>query len=234
MEIAKITISYQRHTRIEREIPLPEADEPMIIDWFSTEKLVLDRKTETIKIIRKIAQECGVSIKYHVGDGVSDFLDNLDADSIFAVKPTEIVEIETDPQTCLTYKIVVVFDDGNKRTISGKYNYNELPTDYAEFIESLIEFMDFYGYFGEMFSHTLYENPKQKGDYIFCSVEFGGYSESYYYLAEDDIYEVGDTVIVPVGNKQKETKAEIVDIEYFDEDTVPIPLDKVKKIIRKA
>jgi len=76
---------------------------------------------------------------------------------------------------------------------------------------------------------------KRKADeYIFCSVQFGEDSKSYYYLADDDTFAIGDFVIVPVGDDGHSAIVEIVNIEYFQEDKVPFPIDKVKTITRKC
>ena len=76
---------------------------------------------------------------------------------------------------------------------------------------------------------------KRKTDvYVFCSVQFGEDSKSYYYIAEDDTFTIGDFVIVPVGDDGHSAIVEIVNIEYFQEDKVPFPLNKVKRVTRKC
>ena len=40
--------------------------------------------------------------------------------------------------------------------------------------------------------------------------------------------------MVPVAKNNRETAALIVDIDYFDAEEVAMPVDKVKKIIRRA
>ena len=68
----------------------------------------------------------------------------------------------------------------------------------------------------------------------FCSVEFDEGGKSYYYLTENDTLAIGDFVFVPVGKDGRTAIVEIVNIEYFPEDKVPFPLEKVKRIIRKC
>ena len=72
------------------------------------------------------------------------------------------------------------------------------------------------------------------GEYIFCSCVFGNSYKSYYYLTDDETLEEGDLVKVPVGNNGRMGIAEIVEIEYYNEDEVPMSLEKVKKIIGRA
>ncbi len=69
---------------------------------------------------------------------------------------------------------------------------------------------------------------------MFCSCEFEGGGKSYYYISDDPSLEEGDLVRVPVGEHGRTSIVEIVDIEYFKDDEVPMPLDKVKKIIGRA
>lgn len=78
-------------------------------------------------------------------------------------------------------------------------------------------------------------NTKPAADGImFCSCEFEGGGKSYYYISDDPSLEEGDLVRVPVGDNGRTSVVEIVDIEYFKEDKVPMPLDRVKKIIERV
>lgn len=78
------------------------------------------------------------------------------------------------------------------------------------------------------------QEKRKTDEYIFCSVQFGEDSKSYYYLADDDTFAIGDFVIVPVGDDGHSAIVEVVNIEYFQEDNVPFPLDEVKRITRKC
>ena len=53
-------------------------------------------------------------------------------------------------------------------------------------------------------------------------------------MTDDDGIEVGDCVIVPAGKDNHEAVVEVVNIEYFTEENVPLPVDKTKRIIRKC
>lgn len=78
-------------------------------------------------------------------------------------------------------------------------------------------------------------NTKPVADGImFCSCEFEGGGKSYYYISDDPSLEEGDLVRVPVGDNGKTSVVEIVEIEYFQEDEVPMPLERVKRIIGRA
>ena len=69
---------------------------------------------------------------------------------------------------------------------------------------------------------------------IVCSVVFGGGGKSYCYLTEDDTLRLGDSVLVPVRSAGETAIAEIVKIESFAEEDAPLPLEKMKTVIRKC
>ena len=75
---------------------------------------------------------------------------------------------------------------------------------------------------------------RRPGELIYCSVSFNEHGDEYYYQTEDDELEVGDTVIVPVGESNDERTGVIGRIEYFDPELVPYPLEKTKHIISRA
>ena len=78
-------------------------------------------------------------------------------------------------------------------------------------------------------------NTKPVADGImFCSCEFEGGGKSYYYISDDPSLEEGDLVRVPVGDNGRTSVVEIVDVEFFKDDEVPMPLNRVKKIIERA
>lgn len=74
---------------------------------------------------------------------------------------------------------------------------------------------------------------RKPSDYIFCSAMFEENGKSYYYLADEDIYKVGDLVEVPSGYDGHSSIVRIEKIEYFSEEDVPYPIGKMKHIIKK-
>lgn len=58
--------------------------------------------------------------------------------------------------------------------------------------------------------------------------------ESYYYLTEADSIKIGDFVFVPAGKDNHEVVVEVVNIEYFSEENVPLSVERTKRIIRKC
>ena len=224
-KIKRITIDYRFTSVI---IP---ADDSIDIKWEYKDHLVIDRQTETIEDTLQLAEQCDVTRKYHVADGVSSFLDDFDIETLF----TEFYEPESDvlpsPEGTAEYEVKVEFYRQEPRIISGKYDKQGLPKDWPEFIESLYDFISFYG-FGEMFDKKQYEKTyRKKNDYIFLSVKFGDYGKPYYYLTDDDSIQIGEQVVVPVGDEGAERIVRVSKKQYFQADNVPMSLEKVKSII---
>ena len=224
-KIKRITIDYRFTSVI---IP---ADDSIDIKWEYKDHLVIDRQIETIEDTLQLAEQCDVTRKYHVADGVSSFLDDFDIETLF----TEFYEPEVDvlpsPEGTAEYEVKVEFYRQEPRIISGKYDKQGLPKDWPEFIESLYDFISFYG-LGEMFDKKQYEKTyRKKNDYIFLSVKFGDYGKPYYYLTDDDSIQIGEQVVVPVGDEGAERIVSVSKKQYFQADNVPMSLEKVKSII---
>ena len=224
-KIKRITIDYRFTSVI---IP---ADESADITWEHKDHLVIDRQTETIEDTLQLAEQCDVTRKYHVADGISSFLDDLDIETLFTVFNEPEADILPSPEGTAEYEVKVEFYRQEPRIISGKYDKQGLPKAWPEFIESLYDFISFYG-FGEMFDKKQYEKTyRKKNDYIFLSVKFGDYGKPYYYLTDDDSIQTGEQVVVPVGDEGAERIVRVSKKQYFQADNVPMSLEKVKSII---
>lgn len=83
------------------------------------------------------------------------------------------------------------------------------------------------------FERRSYTDPLAQTDktgYRFCGVTFSEDNSRYYYRTDDETLDIGDKVIVPVGNAGKEAVAEIVCVEKHRRMTAPYPVDKAKFI----
>ncbi len=232
--VEKITLNYYRVTNIG-----PTKDSCSDLSPISkgdySEQLIIDRETDTIDHIQRISSDCVISHKYYVKEGVRWLLDSLDADSLFDYIVGNDPDVITDTDDTKDYEFTVDFQKRPQLIISGSFDKNGLPDDWPEFAESIQNFIRSYGN-GEILDPFIYKKTRRKtNEYIFCSVEFSrGGGKSYYYLTDDDTLETGDYVLIPIGSNGHTSNAKIVDIEYFDKDNVPFPLDKVKRIIRKC
>ena len=224
--IERITIDHEHKKKI-------VAADGQVVTWNPTNHIVIDRKTDTIEYTYKIGTECNVTRKYHVAQGVSNFLDELEYQNLFVEFEEKELDAIIPENDEATYTATVDFLRGPSRIVAGRYDKQGLPVDWPEFIEDLYDFMSFYG-FGEMFDEKQYGRTYRKtNDYIFLSVRFGEYGKTYYYLTEDDTIQVGDQVVVPVGSEGKERIVEVAKKEYYSSDRVPMPIEKVKSIVEK-
>lgn len=231
--INKITLDYHRVMKIKpKEVPEDVIWE--FVTWDYTEHLIIDRETETLEHIQNIGTGCKVSRKYEIEEGIESLLENFDAEDLFTHIQGDPDDVIDTPNETKDYKITIDYKNSPQRVIEGSYDKNGLPEDFAVFAETVFEFMRFYG-MGEIFDPSVYGKAKRRqSEYIFCSVTFNEGYKSYYYLTDDDGIEVGDFVLVPAGKDNHEAVVEVVNIEYFSEENVPLPVEKTKKIIRKC
>lgn len=192
------------------------------------------RETETLEHIQNIGPGCKVSRKYESEGGIESLLENFNAEDLFSHIEGNPDDVIDTPNETKDYKITIDYKKSPQRVIEGNYDKNGLPEDFADFAETVFEFIRFYG-LGEVLDPSVYGKAKRrKSEYIFCSVTFDEGYKSYYYLTDDDSIEVGDFVLVPAGKDNHEAVVEVVNIEYFSEENVPLPIEKTKRIIRKC
>lgn len=231
--INRITLEYHRLTKIKSK-EVPHDSNWGYVTWDYTEQLIIDRKTETIEHIQNIGTGCKISHKYEIEEGVDSLLEDFEAEELFSHIEGNPIDVMENPNETKDYKITVEYKKSPKYIIEGSYDRYGLPDDFADFAEVVLDFICFYGR-GEMLRPSVYGKIKRcQSDYIFCSVIFGAGDKEYYYLTEDDSIEIGDRVLVPAGNDNHEVIVEVVNIEYFRKENVPLPIEKTKRIIRKC
>ena len=168
--VERITVDYHRITKTKPRQSHSEATE--YETWDYTEKLILDRKSETLEHIQQIGSGCTLSRKMYVEGGVENLLDDIDAEELFGNiegNPDDVIE---NPLETQEYAITVDFKKGPQRVIRGNYDKKALPEFWGEFADAVRHFMLFYG-FGEILDPDVYGKVKRsKRDYMYCSVEF--------------------------------------------------------------
>lgn len=231
--INRITLDYHRLTKIKpKEVPENAAWEH--VTWDYTEHLIIDRETETLEHIQNIRTGCKVSRKYEIEGGIESLLENFDAEDLFSYIEGNPDDVIDTPYETKDYKITIDYKRNPQRIITGSYDKNGLPEDFAEFAETVFDFIRFYG-LGEILDPSVYGKVKRcDSEYIFCSVTFDEGYRSYYYLTDDDSIEIGDFVFVPASKDNHEAIVKVVNIEYFREENAPLPVEKTKRIIRKC
>lgn len=227
--IERIEVTYDRHLEMEIAKPVNPA-QPYAI-WDYHENIVIDRATETIEHFRQIFSECDVRNTYHIAEGVSNFLDEMDVDALSEVEGNP-QDIYVDPHRTDSYKILVTTKLGGTRKTTGTFDKKGLPKDWPEFADKLYDFLSFYG-IGEFFDERTYGKVRRRNnDLIFCNVVFENGGKEYCYQSSED-YDVGDLVIVPAGHDNHEAVVRIESMEYHPAEEAPFPIDKIKHVIRK-
>jgi len=232
-KINRIVVDYHRTTKIMFD-KVPDDVRWEYITQDYTEQLIVDRESNSIEYIQRIGSDCIITRKYQVREGVYSLLDDMDADLLFENiegNPTDVVDNANETKE---YTITIDFKKKPQRVIKGSFDKNGLPKDWPEFAGDIFDFMRFYD-LGEILDTTVYSKAKHRaGEYMFCSVKLNEGGKNYYYISDDDTIEVGDFVIVPVGNYENTFIVEVVNIEYFSEEKAPFPIEKTKHIIGRG
>ena len=197
--------------------------------------LIVNRLDETIEYYRNVFEGTQIAVKYHVEYYLQTLLEHVDARDLFYEVGRTSEETRLEEEDCHNYEIIVEAEGMEPRIIEGRYCADELPEDYAYFINLIIKARDIYGgVWGDIFNAKLYKKRVTKGDgLIYCAVEFEEDGREYHYITDDDTIEEGDRVIVPVGKNNHEAEAIVVEKIYCTEETAPYPISSVKKIIGK-
>lgn len=209
--IDKITIHYK---------------DPLYTKCDYSEEICIDGKKEEINYTRIWGSERRLSNSFYIPHYASSFIDEYSL--LFQYFDNrDFVYDANEPYV----EINVFLDDNTTNRMVRMYNRHGIPQEWNEFIDDLGTLMCSFGMFGDVFKDEIYNRGVLEGEYIFLSVMFNEYGKEYYYLTTDDRIEVGDIVIVPVGNEMTEKICRVTKKEYFKTDRVPMPVDKVKSII---
>ena len=229
-EIDRIEIEYHRVTH---EYPCLDKLNVNQIQHDYTETLLLDRKSGSIECVENMEVGYRISHKYELKWEVEELLDvfsDCDLFSYIEGNPDDVID---DPDEKKVYRITVDYDDGNQRTIEGSFDRKGLPYDFGYFAEEVNRYIKFTD--SEILDQKIYGKViPRKSDYIFCSVIFEEGGKTYFYLTDEDNIHIGDYVIVPAGRDNHHRVVKVVDVEYYAEENVPLPLDKMKHIISKC
>lgn len=232
-EISKITIEYSCVSKIKHFDPATEK----LVDVLRlySEAIILNREDQSIEQHQKIGTGCNIVKRIHVeNNDVSNFLDIINSNEFFKYtisEPDDVIQREDDNRN---YRITIDYQNDPSRVIKGTFDRYGLPSDYEEFAAELAKLLKAYEKNGIINPDVYNRVKRRKDEYIFCSVKFKDNNKSYYYLADEDEYEVGDYVLVPLGYENNPTNGKIVKVEYYKEELTPYPINKTKKIIRKS
>lgn len=197
------------------------------------ECLVVDRKEGTLTHVKKMGKACKISHQYENKEGIKDLLDSFHPDYLFARvegNPYGVVDWLKESRT---YKLTVDYERGPQRVLEGTYDKRALPEDFPSFVESIMDFIQFFDQEEALDPRVYGKVRRRKSDYIFCSVLFKGGGKTYYYLTEDDSIDPGDFVFVPAGKDNHRELVKVVALDYFTSENAPLDPKKTKKVLRK-
>jgi len=191
------------------------------------ESLVINRESGMIFFAKKKGKTCLEQI-YTDKEKVPDLLDSIYTDDFWELESDEMVEDDKLPQYSLTIKC----KNSDEEEYQGHFCKDNLPKTYENIVAQVSKLFEGLAT-TEIFDKKVYNRKANAPQYAYCSVAFNQSEKTYYYIADEE-YSVNDLVFVPTGSENKKTIATIVEIEYFDEDNVPLPVEKTKHIISKV
>ena len=170
--------------------------------------------------------------QYQLKDEVGTFLDQFNAQTLFAELPEKVADEEED-ESAPIYHFTVEIAGQESRMISQRFNREGLPKDWAAFSQAVSEFLRI-NLVGPFFNPKYFrQSNRMQKDFIVCSVAFGDGKKTYDYLTYDESIQVGDLVAVPVGSDNHLAAVNVTAVNYFTEEELPIPLAKLKQVVRK-
>jgi ADP-ribosylglycohydrolase len=136
--------------------------------------------------------------------------------------------------TAYLYELEAEYEEGNTVSHHGLFNRAHIPEKaFKAFIDTIHVAINIYG-FGEIVNLDGFMSAIKSGEVKYCGVEFSNGGSIYHYRTTDLRINVGDIVIVPVGEDNREQTATIKTVVYCRWDDTPYPLEKTKQIIRMA
>ena len=108
-----------------------------------------------MKHIQNIDTGCKVSRKYEIEGGIESLLEKFNAEDLFNHIEGNLNDVIDTPNEIKDYTIRIEYKKNPIRTIAGSYDKNGLPEDFAEFAETVFDFIRFYG-LGEILDPSVY------------------------------------------------------------------------------
>ena len=146
--------------------------------------------------------------------------------------PDDLIENENYMEE---YKLSIEYRKSPMFELSGIYDKYGLPENWPDIIDDILTFIRRRGFVGAILDSDIYEGGRRRtSDLIFVYVRVGYGDKEYCYLADEDIYDEGDLVLVPVVSDGQTKTVEVTRVEYHSAEDAPYPLDKIKKVIGKT
>lgn len=227
--IERITLDYQRVRQCRNDPAF--AQEFPFVTLETSERLLIDRSTDTIEISKTETDGVEIHHSYRFAYGVDVFLDRYGKD-LFEDMPTTPPEAAEMPTDVRKYSLSMELSGGGRVERSGYYDKFGVPDDLQDFMEGLTGFLQAHSKM-EIFDPDLYlfTNRVPEENLIFCSCSFKRHGPTYYYLTDDHTLQVGDFVLVPVGSHGREKVVRIEKIDVRPESKPLFDPAQTKRII---
>ena len=132
------------------------------------------------------------------------------------------------------YELDAEYEDGKTVTHHGAFDRAHIPEmTFKAFIETIRNVVNIYD-FGGIVNLDGFMNALKPGEVKYCGVEFSRGGGIYHYRTTDLSIDVGDTVIVPVGDDNHEQEVTVKTVDFCQWDDTPYPLERTKQILRMA
>jgi ADP-ribosylglycohydrolase len=140
---------------------------------------------------------------------------------------------ETDSIAYL-YELNAEYEDGKTVAHHGVFDRAHIPEmTFKAFIEVIRNVVNVYD-FGGIVNLDGFMNALKPGEVKYCGVEFSRSGGIYHYRTTDLGIDVGDIVIVPVGDDNHEQEVTVKTVDFCQWDDTPYPLERTKQILRMA
>lgn len=221
--VDKIKVNYER---------LIAVDEEQVIK--KSQEIIVDRDGGSVTNTQRLGDVGAATKTVIVPELVVDLLDRLSAQSLLLEKKSTDAKIVEKNQS-RKYRIEITYHSGNVKLVSGSFDWDNLPTDWADFAHEIREILNTFGS-GEALLPQFYKKKLlRQGELIYCSVKFDSDSyKTYYYETHDQQIEVGDYVLVPAGPENEHKVVQVVKVDHYLPKDAPYPPSRIKMIIKKV
>jgi len=216
-EIIKLEMIYSYLEKTDKEI------------YNEKETILIDGRDNHVFIEKIMANIHRSTRDYYVVDGVKELLEDIN-DISDKIGPG--MEQPPADEPVGKYTLHIDYDNGEHRVISGIYNEADLPENWCEVTSRIIEFLNEQDSLTIMGDYGCPMRTLRENEIRLASVFFGDDDSQIYHYQDTVGVEPGDYVIVPVGKTNKETSAMVYNVGVYKKDETPIPLEKIKSIIR--
>jgi ADP-ribosylglycohydrolase len=221
----------------------PEKDKPVLKNvkiclysdrkGMSTELLITDKQ---ITIKSNTHDGGNITHQYEHGDlsEIGELCLNAMGDCLDAEGWNDANDFNEPEFTVYLYELNAEYEDGKTISHHGLFNRVHIPEKaFKAFMETVRFAINVYG-FGGIVNLDGFMNAIKPGEVKYCGVKFSNSGCIYHYRTTDLRIDVGDIVIVPVGDDNHEQEVTVKTVDYCRWDDTPYPLEKTKQILRKA